>query len=179
MDRTEIRIAGTGGQGVILAGILLAEAAVRDGKQVVQTQAYGPSARGSASRSEVIISDQEIDYPEVLDADILLCLSQDACDRYASRLKKGGMLILDTTHVYRAPLIGAVRVPITELARQATGREITANMVALGLLVGLTGVVSRESLEAAVRARAPDGTVEINLKALEVGLEYAHRLGQG
>ncbi|MBO9370361.1 MAG: 2-oxoacid:acceptor oxidoreductase family protein [Chloroflexi bacterium] len=173
MERTEIRIAGTGGQGVILAGILLAEAAVRDGKKVVQTQSYGPEARGGASRSEVIISDQEVDYPEVLEADILLCMSQEACDRYAGKLKKGGMLILDTVYVHRAPLVRAVRVPITELARQATGREITANIVALGLLAGLTAVVSRESLEAAVRARAPRGTTEINLKALAVGLEQA------
>jgi 2-oxoglutarate ferredoxin oxidoreductase subunit gamma len=158
---------------VILAGILLAEAAVRDGKKVVQTQSYGPEARGGASRSEVIISDQEVDYPEVLEADILLCMSQEACDRYAGKLKKGGMLILDTVYVHRAPLVRAVRVPITELARQATGREITANIVALGLLAGLTAVVSRESLEAAVRARAPRGTTEINLKALAVGLEQA------
>jgi 2-oxoglutarate ferredoxin oxidoreductase subunit gamma len=176
MERTEIRIAGTGGQGVILAGILLADAAVRDGKKVVQTQSYGPEARGGASRSEVIISDQEIDYPKVLDADILLCMSQEACDRYAGKLKKGGTLILDTVYVHRAPLIQAVRVPITELARQATGREITANIVALGLLVGLTGVVSRESLEAAVRARAPRGTAEMNLRALAVGLEQAAQI---
>lgn len=175
MERTEIRIAGTGGQGVILAGILLADAAVRDRKKVVQSQSYGPEARGGASRAEVIISDGEIDYPKVLDADVLLCMSQEACDRYAPKIKKGGLLILDSTHVTRAPLVRAVRVPITELARQATGREITANILALGLLVGLTGIVSRESLEAAVRARAPRGTAEMNLKALAVGLEQARQ----
>jgi len=175
MERTEIRIAGTGGQGVILAGILLADAAVRDGKKVVQSQSYGPEARGGASRSEVIISNEEIDHPKVLDADVLLCMSQEACDLYAPKIKKGGLLILDSTSVTRAPLVRAVRVPITELARQATGREITANIVALGLLVGLTGVVSRESLEAAVRARAPRGTAEMNLKALAVGLEQAQQ----
>ncbi len=175
MERTEIRIAGTGGQGVILAGILLADAAVRDGRKVVQTQSYGPEARGGASRSEVIISDDDIDYPKVLEADILLCMSQEACDRYAGKLRKGGMLILDTVHVYRVPLLRAVQVPITELARQATGREITANIVALGLLVGLTGVVSRESLEAAIRARAPRGTAEMNLRAMAAGLEQAAR----
>lgn len=175
MERTEIRIAGTGGQGVIFAGILLADAAIRDGKQVVQSQSYGPEARGGASRAEVIISDQEIDYPKVLDADILLCMSQEACDRYAGKLKRGGLLILDSTYVTRAPLVHAVRVPITELARQATGREITANVAALGLLAGLTGVVSRDSLEAAVRARSPRGTAEINLKALAAGWEQATR----
>lgn len=175
MERTEVRIAGTGGQGVILAGILLADAAVRDGKKVVQSQSYGPEARGGASRAEVIISDEEIDYPKVLDADVLLCMSQEACDRYAPKIKKGGLLILDSTHVTRAPLVRAVWAPITELARQVTGKEITANIVALGLLVGLTGIVSRESLEAAVRARAPRGTAEMNLKALAAGLERARQ----
>lgn len=175
MERTEVRIAGTGGQGVVLAGILLAEAAVRDGKKVVQSQSYGPEARGGASRAEVIISDEKIDYPKVLDTDVLLCMSQEACDRYAGKLKKGGVLILDSTHVTCAPLVRAVWAPITELARQEVGREITANIVALGLLVGLTGIVSQESLEAAVRARAPAGTVGMNLKALAVGLRESHR----
>lgn len=171
MERTEIRIAGTGGQGIILAGILLADAAVRDGKKVVQSQSYGPEARGGASQAEVIISSEEVDYPKVLEADILLCMSQEACDRYASKIKKEGILILDSTHVTRAPVIRAVRVPISERARQATGKEITANIVALGVLVGLTGVVSRESLEAAIRDRSPRGTAEMNLKALAIGLE--------
>ncbi|MFL7791064.1 MAG: 2-oxoacid:acceptor oxidoreductase family protein, partial [Anaerolineae bacterium] len=90
--RHEIRLAGTGGQGIILAGVLLAEAAVRDGMNVVQTQSYGPEARGGASRSEVIISDEEIDYPKVIEADMMLCLSQEACDRYSGRLRKNGML---------------------------------------------------------------------------------------
>lgn len=174
--RVEIRLAGTGGQGMILSGILLADAALRDGKQVVQTQSYGPEARGGASRAEVIISDQPIHYPEVLDADILLCMSQEACDRYAERMRKGGLLIADSEQVTRAPTTQAVRVPITELARQAAGREIFANVVALGLLVGLTGLVSRESLEATVRARAPRGTEENNMKALAAGFEAAEQL---
>ena len=85
----EVRLAGTGGQGAILAGILLAEAAIRDGKNVAQTQSYGPEARGGASRSEVIISDDEIHYPKVIQAHITLCMSQEACDRYGSQMKKG------------------------------------------------------------------------------------------
>ncbi len=174
--RVEIRLAGTGGQGMILSGILLADAALRDGRQVVQTQSYGPEARGGASRAEVIIADQPIHYPEVLDADILLCMSQEACDRYAERMRKGGLLIVDADEVARAPTTQAVRVPITELARQAAGREIYANVVALGLLAGLTGLVSRESLEAAVRARAPRGTEENNMKALAAGFEAAEQL---
>jgi 2-oxoglutarate ferredoxin oxidoreductase subunit gamma len=172
--RIEIRLAGTGGQGMILAGILLADAAVRDGKEVVQSQSYGPEARGGASRAEVIISDEEIDYPKVILADILLCMSQQACDCYAGQMKADRrLLILDDTHITRAPTTQAIRVPITELAYEATGREITANVTALGLLVGLTDVVSRTSLEAAVRDRVPAGTEEVNLKALSAGFKEA------
>jgi len=174
--RYEVRLAGTGGQGAILAGILLAEAAVRDGKNVVQTQSYGPEARGGASRAEVVISDGEIHYPKVLQADITLCMSQEACDRYGKRMRRGGLLILDADHVTRAPTTRAVRVPMTTIAQEVTGREITANVVGLGLLTGLTEIVSREALEEAVRARVPRGTEEMNLKALAAGYEVAERL---
>jgi 2-oxoglutarate ferredoxin oxidoreductase subunit gamma len=172
-ERIEIRLAGTGGQGMILAGIVLAEAAVRDGKKVVQTQSYGPEARGGASRAEVTISESEIHHPKVLRADVLLCMSQEACDRYADQLKEHGLLILDSSRVSRSPTTQAVRVPITDLAQETTGRAITANVVALGLLAGLTGVVSREALEEAILERAPKGTGEMNLKALAEGFAAA------
>lgn len=173
--RYEVRLAGTGGQGAILAGIILAEAAIRDDKNAVQTQSYGPEARGGASRSEVVISAGTIDYPKVLEPDITLCLSQEACDRYSSETREGGLLILDTDHVSRAPTTRAVRIPLTSLAREVTGRAITANVVGLGLLAGLTDIVSRESLENAIQARAPQGTAETNLKALAAGYEAAER----
>jgi len=176
--RTEIRLAGTGGQGMILASVLLAEAALKDGKEVVQTQSYGPEARGGACRAEVVISDGEIYYQGVLCADVLLCMSQEACDRYAGKMREGGLLILDSSLVTGAPTTGAVRVPITQLAREATSVELTANVVALGLLVGLTGLVSQESLEAAVKARTPRGTEKMNLKALAAGFEAAGRAKQ-
>ncbi len=174
--RYEVRLVGTGGQGAILAGILLAEAAIRDGKNVVQSQSYGPEARGGASRAEVVISDGEIYYPKVIQANITLCMSQEACDRYGGQMCKGGLLILDDDHVTRAPTTRAVRVPMSSLAREVTGREITANVVGLGLLAALTGTVSREALEAAIRERAPRGTADINLKALAAGYEAAERI---
>jgi len=175
-ERFEIRLAGTGGQGAILAGILLADAAVRDGKNVVQTQSYGPEARGGASRSEVVISTQEIHYPKVIQSNVTLCMSQEACERYGRQVCEGGLLILDEDHVSRAPTTRAVRVPLTTLAREAVGREIVANVVGLGLLVALTGVVSRHSLEEAVRERAPHGTAELNIKALAEGFAAAERI---
>jgi 2-oxoglutarate ferredoxin oxidoreductase subunit gamma len=177
--RYEVRLAGTGGQGTILAGILLAEAAIHDGKNAVQTQSYGPEARGGASRSEVVISDGEILHPKVIRADITLCMSQEACDRYGCQMRKDGLLILDTDHVARAPTTRAVRVPMTTLAREVTGREIVANVVGLGVLVGLTGIVSREAMEAAVRDRVPRGTEALNLKALTAGFEAAERVREG
>src|SRR5512136_3011541 len=99
--RTEIRLAGEGGQGMILAGIILAEAAaIYDGKMAVQTQSYGPEARGGASKSEVVIADGEIDHPEVLSADVVVALSQEAYNKYAVCIKPGGLLIVDDEKVH-------------------------------------------------------------------------------
>lgn len=175
--RYEIRLAGAGGQGMILAGLILAEAAaIHDGKNASQSQSYGAEARGGASNAEVIISDSEIIYPKVTNADLLLCMSQEACDRYSHELKEGGTLIVDSVNVERVPADRAYGVPITRIAEEATGERITANMVGLGLVVGLTGVVSRGAIEAAVSARAPKGTEEMNLKALAAGLKKAEEL---
>ncbi|MCS6906313.1 MAG: 2-oxoacid:acceptor oxidoreductase family protein [Anaerolineales bacterium] len=175
--RFEIRLAGEGGQGMILAGVILAEAAaIYEGKYVVQTQSYGPEARGGASKAEVVISDEPIDYPEVLSADVLVAMSQEACDRYASNLKKEGLLIVDVEKVKRVPLTTAVKIPITRAAIEASGKAITANVVALGVLVGLTGVVSREAIEKAILARAPKGSEEMNCKALARGFAEAEAL---
>ena len=175
--RYEIQLAGEGGQGLILAGIMLAEAAaLYDGKHAAQTQSYGPEARGGSSKSEVIISDEPIDYPKVIQADLLLAMSQEACDSYFDELKKDGVLIVDSVNVDRVPTRRAYQAPITRVAEEATGKRITANVVAVGLIVGLTGVVSRKAIEKAVEARAPKGTEELNRKALEAGFDLAQRL---
>ncbi len=176
-DRYEVRLAGEGGQGMILAGVILAEAAaVHDGLNAVQTQSYGPEARGGASRSEVIIARGEIDYPKVMAADLLLCMSQEACDKFYPQVKDDGCIIVDSTHVSRVPSHRAIAVPITQIAERETGRRITASMVALGFLSGLSGVVSKEALEKAVADRVPAGTEEMNLKALAAGFAEAERL---
>jgi 2-oxoglutarate ferredoxin oxidoreductase subunit gamma len=175
-SRTEIRLAGEGGQGMILAGIVLAEAAaIYDGKNAIQTQSYGPEARGGASKAEVIISEGEIDYPKVISADALVVMSQEACDKYAAALKKSGLLIVDEDKVGRVPTTRAVQVPITRLALEATGKTITANVVALGVLVGLTQIVSRQAIEQAVAARAPKGTQDMNRAALLAGFAAAEQ----
>jgi 2-oxoglutarate ferredoxin oxidoreductase subunit gamma len=177
--RTEIRLAGEGGQGMILAGIILAEAAaIYDKKMAVQTQSYGPEARGGASKSEVVISDGEIDHPEVLSADVVVTLSQEAFDKYADSVKPGGLLIVDDDNVHSIRVPGAIKIPIAWLALHTTGKPITANTVALGVLIGLTGVVSREAIEKAVTARAPRGTEEMNRQALQAGFEAAEKVKQ-
>ena len=176
-SRYEVRLAGEGGQGMILAGVILAEAAaVYDGLDAVQTQSYGPEARGGASRSEVIIADGEIDYPEVTQADLLLCMSQEACDRYYSQVKEDGLIIVDSCSVSRVPSHRALSVSITDIAEEATGRRITASITALGLIAGLTGLVTRRALEKAVSDRVPTGTEAVNLKALAAGFAEAERL---
>ena len=174
LERTEIRLAGEGGQGMILAGIILAEAAaIYDRKNAVQSQSYGPEARGGASKAEVIIADGDIDFPEVMKADILIILSQEAYDKYGGTVEEGGLTIIDTSNVLEIETTDAVLLPITEIAKETTGRPITANTVALGVLVQLTNVVSKEAISQAVAARAPKGTQEINQAALEAGFKAA------
>lgn len=173
----QIGLSGTGGQGLILAGIILAEAAILDGKEAIQTQSYGPEARGGASKSEVIISNETIDYPKVLKADLLLAMSQEACVKYINVLKENGKLIIDTTYVKEVPSIKAelLELPITKVAREQLGNAMFANIIALGALVGATGLVSEESLVSAVLNRVPKGTEEINQKALQIGLGMGKR----
>lgn len=168
-----ISLTGTGGQGIILAGIILAEAAILEGKQAIQTQSYGPEARGGASKAEVIISDEAIDYPKIITADILLAMSQEACTKYAGVLKKGGKLIVDATNVDNIPAIDAdiVSAAITKTARDNLKKDMFANIVALGVLVGNTGIVGRDSILKAVLARVPKGTEEVNTRALELGFD--------
>ena len=174
LERTEIRLAGEGGQGMILAGIILAEAAaIYDRKNAVQSQSYGPEARGGASKAEVIIAEETIDFPEVIQADILICLSQEAYDKYSGTVKDGGLTIVDTSNVSGVTPNTAIELPITAIAKETTGRPITANTVALGALVQLTNVVSKEAISKAVAARAPRGTQEINQAALEAGFKAA------
>jgi len=174
--RYEIRLSGSGGQGLILIGIILAEAmGLYEGLHVVQTQSYGPEARGGSSKSEVVVSDEEIDYPKPQKVDLLLAMNQASCDLYFRDLKEDGMLVVDTTFVRQVPNPRAVRVPMTKLAKEVLGRDIVANIVALGVLSEVTDLVKVESLEAALLRRVPKGTEDINRKALHLGREEARK----
>ncbi len=171
--QTEIRLAGNGGQGLITAGIILAEAAILDGKNVVQSQSYGPEARGGASRAEVIIADGPIYYPKATWVDILLAMSQKACDQYSFHLKPEGIFIVDTTYVSQIPTTSALAVPISARTREKFGKELFSNIVALGVICEATRVVTPQALQAAVSDRVPDGTEKINSEALSFGRELA------
>lgn len=175
---TEVRIAGTGGQGVILASIVLAEAAgVYEGRRVVQTQSYGPEARGGASRADVLISDRPILYPKARLLDTLVCLSQQAADKYFSALKQDGIAIIDSFHVRECPREGAACLPLSETARNVLGRELFTNVVTLGSLARVTGIVRLDSLKQAIASRVPPATVDMNQRALQAGWDLAADVG--
>ncbi|HUX38644.1 MAG TPA: 2-oxoacid:acceptor oxidoreductase family protein [Rectinemataceae bacterium] len=171
--RVEFRLSGSGGQGLLLAGIVLAEAAIQDGKNAVQTQSYGPEARGGSSKAEVVISDEDIDYPKATDPDFLLALTQEAYKTYGPAMKKG-IIIIDSS-VVLDPAIAAktLALPILETAATSVGKKVVANIVALGVLGGISKVAEAATLREAVLARVPKGTEELNVKALDAGLALA------
>jgi 2-oxoglutarate ferredoxin oxidoreductase subunit gamma len=169
----QVRFGGTGEQGVVLVGVVLAMAATRDHRYVVQTQTYGLGARGGYGHSDVIISDTPIDYPELQTADVLVTLSQDAADGYSDLLTPTSIFIYDSEEVPSPPPFAGTSygIPFTRLAYEVVGEVDTApNVLTLGAVVGITGVVSVESLEKAVLATIPPGTREANGTALKLGL---------
>jgi 2-oxoglutarate ferredoxin oxidoreductase subunit gamma len=173
-ERYEIRFSGAGGQGLITAGIILAEAAtIIEGKNAVQSQSYGPEARGGASKSEVIISDSPIDYPKATIVDACLAMTQESADKYAHGIKAGGLLLVDEDFVPRIPEgdYKIVRIPIMRTAQEDIGRVIVANVVALGAMIALTNVVKRESGLQAVLSKVPSAFKELNEKAYNLGFD--------
>ncbi len=172
MGRTELRFGGSGGQGVVLAAQILGRAAILEGRNALQTQAYGAEARGSLTKSEVIISDDKILFPAARSIDVLVAMSQEAADKLAADVKNTGTLIVDSTNVPNLPKMEAktVRVPLTETARRVSGGTLGANMVMLGALVHLTGIVKADSMEEAIRASAPGKSPEVNIAAFRAGL---------
>jgi 2-oxoglutarate ferredoxin oxidoreductase subunit gamma len=173
-NRYEIRLSGSGGQGIILSGIILAEALGLYGEKfVAQTQSYGPEARGGASRAEVIVSDEEIDYPKAIKLDLLLAMNQKACDEYYRDLKEDGLLIVDSTFVTQVPTSKAIQIPFTRIAREKFRKEIVANIISLGAITEFMDIISPKAMEEAVLARVPKGTEKLNRDALTAGLMVA------
>jgi 2-oxoglutarate ferredoxin oxidoreductase subunit gamma len=179
-DRFEIRLSGSGGQGLVLAGVILAEAlGVYEGKNVTQTQSYGPEARGGASRSDVVVSDGEIYYPKATALDLLLCLTQESCDQYFPQLKEDGILVVDSDRVRQLPTQNAFSLPFINTAREKVGTPVVANVVSIAAVAGITQICSKDSVLKAVLARAPRGTEEKNKMACELGYEMGINAKQG
>lgn len=166
--RVEAQLAGFGGQGIVLAGVILSEAALRDGRHVVQTQSYGPESRGGAARSDVVISDEPVDYPKVLTPDVLVTLSQPAFDKYVAGAERGERLVIVEEDLVQSDDAGLCRAPFTKIADEL-GRKIVANMVMLGYVTAASAIVSEQAIRAAITAKVPKGTEELNLKAFGAG----------
>lgn len=172
--RIEVRLAGSGGQGIILAGLVLSEAAgVFDCRQVAMVQSYGPEARGGASKAEIIISDAPIDYPLCIQVDLLLAMTQEASDAYCWDLKPAAWVIVDRDLVPHPPTSRAIPLPLTTTARDRLKSPMAANMVALGAISEITGLVSRRSLEKALERHLSADTTAVNKKALSLGIRIA------
>ena len=174
--RIEICLAGSGGQGVITAAVMIGEAASMfcDGLYAVQTQSYGPEARGGSAKAEVVISDEPIDYPKPVSPDLMICLTSAACEKFSHTVNHNGRLILDSFAIQELPSVDAniYQLPIIETARDKIGREIVTNMVALGMIarvLELEGFMKPEAVRKAMLDRVPKGTEELNAKAFDEG----------
>lgn len=170
----QVRIGGYGGQGIVLAGLLLGKAAsLYDGKEAVFTQSYGPEARGGASNVDIVISDEPVDYPLVTTPDILVVLFQEAYSRFRPLLKEGGTLIIesDLVHPDEDDTVYSA-IPATQMAEDL-GRRIVTNVVVLGYVVGKTQVVSREAAEEAIKTTVKEKTIDLNMRAFAAGFERA------
>jgi len=179
MTRREIRLAGFGGQGLILSGYILGKAsAIFDKKNAALMQSYGPEARGGACSAEVVISDEEIDYPHVTSPEILVAMSQEAYNVYAPKVANGAKIIIDKDLVDPSKVKDKMpekytifSVPASRLA-EGLNKKIVANIVILGYLVTKTDVVTENALIESIKDSVPKHTLELNLKAFEQGLQY-------
>jgi 2-oxoglutarate ferredoxin oxidoreductase subunit gamma len=173
--RVEVRFAGFGGQGIIKSGIIVAAAAsIHENKNAVQTQSYGPESRGGACKSEVVISEEDIDFPKVVEPDVLVVMSQAAYNDYAEDVKSGGTVILDPDMIPREKSLKnfkVYRVPATKIAEEL-GRRIVANIVMLGAFTAITELLDEKALKESVKENIPRGTEELNLAAFDKGFEY-------
>jgi 2-oxoglutarate ferredoxin oxidoreductase subunit gamma len=169
---------GSGGQGVITAAIILAEAAVLYDKLIaVQSQSYGPEARGGATRSDIIISDSEIRYPKVTQPNVLVCLTQEAYNKFFQIIRPGGILLTDTRFVQTQKKVDAqqVELPMFDNVMEKIGRPIVFNICMLGALIGLTQLLKEDSVMKVLKDRIPSGFIQLNEQALQLGMELAQK----
>ena len=167
---------GSGGQGVITAAIILAEAAViYEGLVAVQSQSYGPEARGGSTRTDVIIADSDIYFPKVTQPNVLVCLTQEAYNKFYPIIRPGGLLITDPRFVRIERKVDArqYELPMYQTIMETIGRPIVSNICMLGAIIGITGVVKAESIIRVLTSHIPSGFIDTNCKALELGIQLA------
>jgi 2-oxoglutarate ferredoxin oxidoreductase subunit gamma len=170
---------GSGGQGVITAAIILAEAAViYEDLNAVQSQSYGAAARGGATRSDVIISDSAIHFPKVIQPNVLVCLTQEAYNAYYPIIRPGGLLLTDTRYVKTEKKVDArqIELPLYRSVIETIGKPIVFNICMLGAVVGLTQLVKPAAIMQVLESRIPAGFLDLNRRALDVGIELAQNL---
>jgi len=170
----QVVLCGFGGQGIVLAGTMLGQAAFNDGKWVSGTNSYGAAARGGACRAEVVISDKPITFPYVIEADILIAMSQTAYNKYIAQVKReGGVVIYDNGFVPPEEISGLKYIPIPSIrtAIEELNRGIVANVIILSAAVEMTGVVTKEALRSAVEEIVPERLRELDLKAVDIGFK--------
>jgi 2-oxoglutarate ferredoxin oxidoreductase subunit gamma len=181
MERSRFVFSGSGGQGVITAAIILAEAAVmHEGLNAVQSQVYGAEARGGATRADVIISDSEIFYPKVLQPNVLVCLTQEAFNKYHPIIRPGGLLVTDRRYVETERRVDAQKreLPLVQSVLDTIGKAIVLNICMLGAVISLTEIVRPESIMKVLATRIPKGFIEMNQKALELGMALGQASGE-
>jgi 2-oxoglutarate ferredoxin oxidoreductase subunit gamma len=181
METKRIVLTGSGGQGVITASIILAEAAaIHEDMNAVQTQAYGPEARGGATRADVVISHDPIRYPKVINPHLLVCLTQEAYNKYSEIIRPGGLLLTDTEFVTLERKIDAKQVELGmyRAVLDEIGKPIVFNICMLGALIGLSDVIKTKSVIAVLEGRIGPGFLEMNKKALQLGLRLAENQGK-
>ena len=173
MERCRMVFSGSGGQGVITAAIILAEAAVLYEKLIaVQSQMYGPEARGGATRTDIIISDSKINYPKVVQPNVLVCLTQEAYNKFYPIVRPGGLLITDTRYVKTQRKADAVQkeLPMYQTVMEKIGKPIVFNICMLGVVISMTQLVKSESIMKVLETRIPSGFLEMNREALNIGM---------
>ena len=180
MNKQELRLAGSGGQGVILATVILAEAAILSGKHTAQSQAYGPEARGGSCKAETLISDGPIGFTKVQNPTFLMALTQKSFDQYGPEVDEDCLVMIDSTLTPPEGLKAkrVVSLPILETARNKVGRLQTANIVAVRAINSLVGITDDETITKAVLMQVPKGTEELNMKALLEGKKLAQECGK-
>jgi len=174
MTRTEIRITGFGGQGVVLCGYIIGRAcAIEAGQHSTMIQSFGPEARGSSCSTTLVVSDQEVLYPYIRQPDIFVAMSSEGYDKYRDELKEKGTLVYERDLVHPELKKGqpSFGVPSTRFAEEL-GRPVVQNIVMLGFFAAVSKLVSREQMREAVQRSVPAGTEELNLKAFEKGWDY-------